>query len=94
MTTKEYMQCVTAVEGQWLAEMGPMFFSVKESHLSHVKKRQNEKQNLSLMESEFGEAIKEDETKLKNLSQIRPATKERIATLGTPRRTPSRIKGF
>ena len=32
MTTKEYMQCVTAVDGEWLAELGPMFFSVKESY--------------------------------------------------------------
>ncbi|KDD75984.1 hypothetical protein H632_c408p2 [Helicosporidium sp. ATCC 50920] len=29
-TAKEYMQCVTMVEPEWLAEMGPMFFSVKE----------------------------------------------------------------
>ncbi len=28
-TTKEYMQCVTAVEPEWLAELGHMFFSVK-----------------------------------------------------------------
>lgn len=28
---QEYMQCVTAVDGHWLAELGPMFFSVKES---------------------------------------------------------------
>ncbi|KAG9511146.1 Pre-mRNA-splicing factor ATP-dependent RNA helicase PRP16 [Fragariocoptes setiger] len=27
MTTKEYMQCVTAVNGEWLAELGPMFYS-------------------------------------------------------------------
>ncbi|VEL12321.1 unnamed protein product [Protopolystoma xenopodis] len=26
MTTKEYMQCVSSVEGQWLAELGPMFY--------------------------------------------------------------------
>ena len=26
MTTKEYMQCTTAVEAEWLAELGPMFF--------------------------------------------------------------------
>lgn len=31
MTTKEYMHCVTAVDGRWLAELGPMFFSVKET---------------------------------------------------------------
>ena len=29
-TTKEYMSCVTSVDGSWLAELGPMFFSVKE----------------------------------------------------------------
>ena len=28
-TTKEYMQCVTAVDPEWLAELGPMFFSIK-----------------------------------------------------------------
>lgn len=29
MTSKEYMQCVTAADPAWLAEMGPMFFSIK-----------------------------------------------------------------
>lgn len=28
-TTKEYMQSVTAVDAQWLAELGPMFFDLK-----------------------------------------------------------------
>lgn len=28
-TTKEYMQCVTAVDPEWLAELGPIFFSIK-----------------------------------------------------------------
>lgn len=31
MTSKEYMQCVTAVDGQWLAALGPMFYSVKDA---------------------------------------------------------------
>lgn len=26
MTTKEYMQCVTSVDGNWLARVGPMFY--------------------------------------------------------------------
>ncbi|CAI2172411.1 14512_t:CDS:10 [Funneliformis geosporum] len=30
MTSKEYMQCVTAVDPYWLAEMGPMFYSKEE----------------------------------------------------------------
>ena len=29
MTVKEYMHTATAVDGYWLAELGPMFFSVK-----------------------------------------------------------------
>lgn len=31
MTSKEYMQCVTSVDGYWLAELGPIFYTVKES---------------------------------------------------------------
>ena len=31
LTSKEYMQkCVTSVDAEWLAELGPMFFSVKQ----------------------------------------------------------------
>ena len=30
MTSKEYMQCVTSVDAEWLAELGPMFFSIKQ----------------------------------------------------------------
>ena len=29
MTSKEYMNCVSIVDPHWLAEMGPMFFSIK-----------------------------------------------------------------
>jgi pre-mRNA-splicing factor ATP-dependent RNA helicase DHX38/PRP16 len=32
MTSKEYMQCVTSVDPHWLAELGPMFFSVKQAY--------------------------------------------------------------
>lgn len=34
MTTKEFMQCVTAVDGEWLAELGPMFYSIKQTKKS------------------------------------------------------------
>eukprot|EP00981_Chlorochromonas_danica_P005586 scaffold1159_cov160-Ochromonas_danica.AAC.8 len=49
MTSKEYMSCVTAVEGEWLAEMGPMFFTVKESYetrLLHSQKGARERKNM------------------------------------------------
>ncbi|OLY80210.1 Pre-mRNA-splicing factor ATP-dependent RNA helicase PRP16 [Smittium mucronatum] len=35
-TSKEYMQCVTAVDPHWLAEMGPMFFSIKQTGYSRL----------------------------------------------------------
>jgi len=31
MLLQEYMQCVTSVDGNWLAELGPMFYSVKDA---------------------------------------------------------------
>ena len=39
MTSKEYMQCVTAVEPHWLAEQGPMFFTIKEEGPGAARKR-------------------------------------------------------
>ncbi|KAL8249631.1 hypothetical protein R6Q59_006499 [Mikania micrantha] len=49
LPTKEYMQCATSVEPQWLAQVGPMFFSVKSSDtsmLDHKKKRREEKSGM------------------------------------------------
>jgi pre-mRNA-splicing factor ATP-dependent RNA helicase DHX38/PRP16 len=52
-TTKEYMSCVTAVEGEWLAEAGPMFFSVKESFESTLLRRQKAREEQASMEAEL-----------------------------------------
>ncbi|XP_051153013.1 pre-mRNA-splicing factor ATP-dependent RNA helicase DEAH7-like isoform X2 [Andrographis paniculata] len=53
LTTKEYMQCTTAVEPQWLAELGPMFFSVKESDTSMLEHKKKQKQEKTAMEEEM-----------------------------------------
>ncbi|KAI9145225.1 Asp-Glu-Ala-His box polypeptide 38, isoform CRA_h [Paraphysoderma sedebokerense] len=53
MTSKEYMQCVTAVDAYWLAEMGPMFFSVKETNFGHKEKRLQTNQDRRTMELEL-----------------------------------------
>ena len=53
MTSKEYMQCVTAVEPQWLAEFGPMFFTLKESHSSMLKSKAKRKEDKARMEAEM-----------------------------------------
>lgn len=72
-TTKEYMQCVTAVEPEWLAEMGPTFFSIKESHSSRLEQRQRAELEKKAMEIEMEEAqarlhakrMKEEEKQVK-----------------------------
>jgi len=62
MTSKEYMQCVTSVDPQWLAEMGPMFFSLKHMNgaltadlqlSGSMMKAEIETSNLRQMESEM-----------------------------------------
>lgn len=53
LTTKEYMSCVTAVEGEWLAELGPMFFSIKESYESRIAQRHFESREKQIMEQEM-----------------------------------------
>jgi pre-mRNA-splicing factor ATP-dependent RNA helicase DHX38/PRP16 len=40
-TSKEYMATVTAVDAEWLAELGPMFYSVKESYAQRIGKRRD-----------------------------------------------------
>ncbi|UYV65977.1 DHX38 [Cordylochernes scorpioides] len=56
MTAKEYMQCVTSVDGHWLAELGPMFYSVKESTKSRLENRQLAKESQTQMEEEMAQA--------------------------------------
>lgn len=53
LTTKEYMQCATAVEPQWLAELGPMFFSVKDSDTSMLEHKKRQKEEKTAMEEEM-----------------------------------------
>ncbi|KAK4842025.1 hypothetical protein QYF36_014434 [Acer negundo] len=53
LTSKEYMQCVTAVEPHWLAELGPMFFSVKDSNTSMLEHKKKQKEEKTAMEMEM-----------------------------------------
>jgi hypothetical protein len=46
MTTKEYMRTVTAVEPQWLAEVGPMFFSIKEDYATRAARKRRAKEEV------------------------------------------------
>ena len=46
-------QCTTAVDAEWLAELGPMFFSVRESFESRLAKRKKEREDQRTMEAEM-----------------------------------------
>ena len=80
-TSKEYMSCVTAVEGEWLAEAGPMFFSVKESFETTLLRRQKERQDQAAMEEQMKK--KEQE------AREEAAKEESMARASSARRWPS-----
>ncbi|TWW68055.1 pre-mRNA-splicing factor ATP-dependent RNA helicase PRP16 [Takifugu flavidus] len=101
MTTKEYMQCVTAVDGEWLAELGPMFYSVKQAGKSRQENRRRAREEISSMETEMSmaeqqlRARREEQEKKSNLGSVRavkictPGRKEEAPM--TPKRTPARF---
>ena len=100
MTSKEYMHCVTTVDPYWLAEMGPMFFSVKEplgNRRLRSQAEQDEKQKMLDMFDKMNEqADKDEKTHFETVEQlarsvVRP--KSEVIYMGgsktaTPRRTP------
>ena len=90
MTGKEYMQCVTSVDGYWLAELGPMFYSVKESGKSRNEGKKIALTHLKNMEQEMKAA--EIELKRRKEEAEEKEEKERnkgvIATPGRRQDTP------
>ena len=86
MTSREYMQYVTAVDPYWLAELGPMFFSTKENFQEIEKKRiieQKTKMEEELIRLKNALENKEVEADKRQFSEIVMAGRE-----PTPRRTP------
>ncbi|WPH01691.1 pre-mrna-splicing factor atp-dependent rna helicase prp16 [Acrodontium crateriforme] len=63
LTSKEYMSCVTAVDPHWLADLGGVFYSVKQKGYSAKDKRVTEQEFSRKMELEKG--IVEDREKAK-----------------------------
>ena len=86
MTSREYMQYVTAVDPYWLAELGPMFFSTKENFQEIERQRNREQKN----------RIEEEMNRVKNISEVKEEVVEKrpvseIVMAGrepTPKRTP------
>lgn len=91
-TTKEYMSCVTAVEGQWLAEAGPMFFSVKESFETTLLRRQKDRLEQAAMEKET--KLKQEEEAEAAKQTTRPVSFRRGQAVATPGRASSATPRF
>ena len=94
MTTKEYMSCVTAVEGEWLAEMGPMFFTVKESYKTRLEQRRREAEEQQSMEGEMAEKVarKKATDELVRLKSLQASSSRRVV-VSTPGLYPPNNKG-
>lgn len=95
MTSKEYMHTVTSVEGVWLAELGPMFYSVKNPHKTIGSAKREAKNQEKIMEEEMVQA----EEKLKQMKKEREEkdalrTPSVFKTPATPLRTPRRPQRF
>lgn len=92
MTTKEYMSCVTAVEGEWLAELGSMFFTVKQSYKTRIEQRKKERDESKRMEAEMEEAQRKKHEGEK-VQAPKPARHAALATPGRAAgyRTPKRV---
>ncbi|CAJ0941256.1 unnamed protein product, partial [Mesorhabditis belari] len=83
MTAKEYMQSVTSVDPHWLAEMGPMFYSVKESRETHFEKRQKSVRNVETMEQEMKEAqVEIARRKVESEREFKHPSSVRMADVG------------
>lgn len=83
MTSREFMQCVTAVDGQWLAESGPMFYSVKESAKTRNEKRKNFQAIEMTMEQEMHLAQQQLEER-RNRQDETPASVRKKMQIVTP----------
>ncbi|CAL8086623.1 unnamed protein product [Calicophoron daubneyi] len=90
MTTKEYMQCVTSVDGNWLAKVGPMFYSVKDPNLTRLERKRQAEQQLADMEHEMRIAEeqltrrREELTASISSSRLRPIVTPGVRAPGTP----------
>ena len=93
-TTKEYMSCVTAVEGEWLAELGPMFFSVKESYESTLQKRVARKREEEAMEEEMKLKERQEKAPVSKLLQGSHGSAGVSAGVATPGRHPNSTPRF
>jgi pre-mRNA-splicing factor ATP-dependent RNA helicase DHX38/PRP16 len=89
LTSKEYMRTVTAVDAEWLAELGPMFFTLcgkggaAAAGSSSVLKRDKEARMKLKMEKEYEASKGETEKALLSKKRTLSAFSSKQAGLGT-----------
>jgi pre-mRNA-splicing factor ATP-dependent RNA helicase DHX38/PRP16 len=102
MTSREYMQCVSTIDGAWLADLAPTFFSVKKSHRTREEKRKAVREELNKVRDELKNENPDDFedpddiiATIKRANSSTPAIytpgTPRAPTPGTPKRTPRRM---
>jgi len=94
------MQCVTCVDGHWLAELGPMFFSLKDTLKTRSERAKKETSEKLTMEEEMRLA-QEKLNRMKEEADAAgstPSIRNRIVTpfnhIKTTTTTPRRITPF
>ena len=107
LTTKEYMRNVTSVDAEWLAESGPMFFTLKGQQNTYSKaivsaKRPRTYQNVKNLSKTVYEDDDDEEDaglhlkRIKNRKKKRPISSLQQSTFGTVKfgKTKSRRRRF
>ncbi|KAK1387310.1 hypothetical protein POM88_015488 [Heracleum sosnowskyi] len=92
LTTKEYMQCATSIEREWLAELGPMFFSVKDSDTSKLEHKKKQKESKSAVEEQMDNMKKdrdEKERRCKEQERQKRARQQQQISMPGERKPPS-----
>jgi pre-mRNA-splicing factor ATP-dependent RNA helicase DHX38/PRP16 len=85
MTTKEYMRCSTSVDGVWLSELAPLFFSIKKGHTTRAERMRDTLKHISETKLELKK--EEEEEKAQEEESRRRTPKSQIIQMG---RTPVR----
>ena len=89
MTTKEYMQFVTAVDPAWLAEYGSVFYTIKDASQSRLERKRAAADAVKHMEKEMEDAQRQIQQRSEQKEARRKAMirNTRIVTPGV--RTPA-----
>jgi pre-mRNA-splicing factor ATP-dependent RNA helicase DHX38/PRP16 len=69
-TTKEYMQCVTAVDPEWLGEGGSKFFYLRHSHADASRERQRDRETQDMLDRKY--AVDEEPKSSVTIAAPRP----------------------